>query len=198
MFNGKKLAEDIFIAATEAVKPAALVSGSISINESSIVAGGITLPLNSIENVYVIGAGKASAAMASEIEKIFGERITGGHIIVKYGHNVPLKKIIVTEAGHPIPDSNGFMATRRIVELVEKAGENDLVICLLSGGGSALLADVPDNISQADMIIMNDLLIKSGADISAVNTARKHLSSIKGGRLALKVFPAALINSLIR
>jgi len=195
--EGKKLAEEIFLAAIEAVRPSALVSKFVSLNGGEISAGGYSFSTGMIDNVYIIGAGKASAAMASETERILGDHIRGGHVVVKYGHKVPTNRVIVTEAGHPIPDSNGFTATRAIASIAENAGINDLVICLLSGGGSALLADKPDNISEEEMMRVNNLLVRSGADIAEINTVRKHLSGIKGGRLASKVWPAKLVNLIL-
>jgi glycerate 2-kinase len=195
--NGKKTAEDIFTAALEAVKPAALIPLYVSLSGTKISAGGFSIGLENVENVYVIGAGKASAAMAYELERILGDNIRGGHVVVKYGHSATLNKISLTEASHPLPDANGFAASRLISEIAEKAGVNDLVICLLSGGGSALLADIPDNIAVEDMIRINDLLVKCGADITEINTVRKHLSDIKGGRLARKAFPATLLNLIL-
>jgi glycerate 2-kinase len=195
--NREKLAEDIYMAALGAVKPASLVSKFVSFADPVISAGGLSLSLNNVDNIFVIGAGKASAAMASELETILGGKITGGHVVVKYGHSLPLRRITITEAGHPVPDANGFRATRTIADIAQKAGVNDLVICLLSGGGSALLADVPDNINEDEMMRMNDLLVRSGADIEAVNTVRKHLSNIKGGRLASMVNPATLVNMIL-
>jgi glycerate-2-kinase len=135
--------------------------------------------------------------MGAEVEKILGSRITDGHIIVKYGHSCKLKHIKVTEAGHPIPDSNGYRATGKILEIASKAGINDLVICLLSGGGSALLSDFPEGSSLPELIIVNDLLINCGACISEINSVRKHLSRVKGGQLARTVSPATLVSLIL-
>jgi glycerate 2-kinase len=197
MTSKKELAREIFLAALDAVRPAALISKYLSMDEDEINAGGITISNKNIANIYIIGAGKASAAMACEVENILGERITGGHVVVKYGHGVPLKRITLSEAGHPVPDLNGFEATRRIKEIAKKAGADDLVICLLSGGGSSLLADIPDGVTEDEMIILNGLLVKSGADIQEINAVRKHLSAVKGGRLASLIYPATLINFIL-
>jgi glycerate-2-kinase len=195
--NGKRVAEEIFMAAIEAVRPARLVAKCLSLAEGEIIAGGIGIPFENTGNVYVIGAGKASGAMASEVEKILGPAIKEGHIIVKYGHSVPLGKIKITEAGHPVPDENGFIAAREIASIAGKAGPGDLVISLFSGGGSALLADVPENITPGEMMKLNDVLVRSGADIASINSVRKHLSRIKGGRLASLVYPATLVNMML-
>jgi len=145
----------------------------------------------------VIGAGKASALMGAEVERILGERITVGHIVVKYGHSCALKKIKVTEAGHPVPDSNGFTATRSILEIAALADSTDLVICLLSGGGSALLADFPDGSTPEEMMIVNKLLVNCGATINEINVVRKHLSAVKGGQLARAVYPGMMISLIL-
>jgi glycerate-2-kinase len=131
--------------------------------------------------------------MADAVERILGNRITAGHIVVKYGHSCKLKYIKVTEAGHPEPDSNGYKATFSIMNIVDRAKSNDLVICLLSGGGSALLPDVPEGSSSDDMKITNTLLVNSGASIKEINAVRKHLSLVKGGQLARRANPATLV-----
>ncbi len=135
--------------------------------------------------------------MAAEIEKILGNRITEGQIVVKYGHTEKLKYIKVSEAGHPVPDANGFRATEKILKIAAKAEINDLVICLISGGGSSLLPDFPENSSPEEMIQVNDLLINSGACIKEINAVRKHLSKVKGGQLARAVFPATLVSLIL-
>jgi hydroxypyruvate reductase/glycerate 2-kinase len=167
------------------------------LKDNCLKIGHLDFPLETIENIYVIGAGKASAMMGAEVEKILSGRITEGHIVVKYGHSCNLKYIDVTEAGHPIPDTNGLRATREILKIAETASWNDLVICLLSGGGSALLPDVPDGCSLEDMIKVNDLLLNCGACISEINAVRKHLSVVKGGQLARVVYPATLVNLIL-
>jgi len=193
----KKIAEDIFLAAIEAVSPSALVPKNIFLSGSKIYTGGLSLDLEKIDNVYVIGAGKASAAMACAVEKILDRHISGGLVVVKYGHSVPLNRIKVTEAGHPLPDRNGFEATSAIADIDGKAGPNDLILCLLSGGGSSLLADLPEGVTERELILLNDILVKSGADISEINTVRKHLSGIKGGRLASIIYPATLVSLIL-
>ncbi len=135
--------------------------------------------------------------MGAEVEKIIGARIAEGHIVVKYGHSCKLKYINVSEAGHPVPDANGLRATRGIVKIAEKAGSNDLVILLLSGGGSSLLTDIPEGCSLNDIIKINELLINSGACINEINAVRKHLSVVKGGHLSRIVYPASLVNLIL-
>lgn len=195
--NFRSIAEQIFSAGVESVLPSRLIINKMSLKDNWLKIGDLSFSLEQIENIYVIGAGKASAMMAAEVEKILTGRITEGHIVVKYGHSCKLKYIDVTEAGHPIPDANGLIATREILKIAEIANWNDLVICLLSGGGSALLQDVPEGCSPGDMIKVSGLLINSGACISEINAVRKHLSVVKGGQLARIVYPATLVNLIL-
>ncbi len=118
--------------------------------------------------------------MGHYAENILGNRISGGHIVVKYEHSCKLIRTIVTEAGHPVPDVNGFRATEEIKKIAQQAADNDLVICLLSGGGSALLADLPEGLLPEELYIVNNLLVRCGASISEINCVRKHLSGVKG------------------
>lgn len=195
--NSPKIAEQIFLAGVESVLPQNLISKHLVLSENHFITDSHDFDLNSISNIYVIGAGKASAMMGAEIEKILGERISGGHIVVKYGFSTSLKYIKVTEAGHPVPDSNGYKATHDILKIARLAGINDLVICLISGGGSALLPDCPEGCTPREMIKLNDMLVNSGACISEINAVRKHLSNVKGGQLARIVYPAALVNLIL-
>ena len=195
--NYKTIAEQIFLAGVESVLPSGLITKKMSLKDNSLIIGPQSYPMEAIENIYVIGAGKASAMMGAEVEKILGNRITEGRIVVKYGHSCKLKYIGISEAGHPGPDENGIKATREILKIAELANCNDLVICLLSGGGSSLLVDIPEGCSLKDIIKVNDLLINSGASISEINAVRKHLSGVKGGQLARVAYPAILVNLII-
>ena len=110
--NNRIVAEQIFLAGVERVLPDRLINKAMSLQDNWLIINDLKLNLDSVKNIYVIGAGKASALMGAEVERILGDRITEGHIVVKYGHSCPLNKIKVTEAGHPVPDSNGFSATQ--------------------------------------------------------------------------------------
>ena len=195
--NNRQIALEIFLAGVESVKPDKLISKSIAYSGKELVINNQVFDLSTVHNIYVIGAGKASALMAQALESVIGSAITGGHIVTKYGHSVPLKYIGVSEAGHPVPDENGLKGTAQMIEFAQKADKNDLVICLISGGGSALLTDVPEGCTLADLASMNDLLLKSGADIGAINCIRKHLSAIKGGQLAKMASPAIIISLIL-
>lgn len=195
--RNRDAAKQIFLAGVKSVLPEKLITDILSLNGDVLVAGGNEVSLGRVENILVIGAGKASAAMGHYVECILGDRISGGHIVVKYGHSCLLKKIKVTEAGHPLPDANGFRATSDIIEIAVRASGNDLVICLISGGASALLTDLPGGLLPEELYIVNNLLVRSGATISEINCVRKHLSSVKGGQLARTIRPARLITLII-
>ena len=195
--NYKTIAEQIFLAGIESVLPDKLINTVMSMHENYLKIDNQSYNLEKIENIYVIGAGKASAMMGAEVEKILGNYITEGHIVVKYGHAVDLKNINVSEAGHPVPDSNGYKATEEILKIARIANCNDLIICLLSGGGSSLLVDIPEGCSSQDLALLNNLLIKCGASISEINAVRKHLSVVKGGQLARVVYPATLVSLIL-
>ncbi|MBX3638987.1 MAG: glycerate kinase [Nitrosomonas sp.] len=135
--------------------------------------------------VFVIGAGKASAAMALAVENSWPEyRALEGIVITRYGHARPTRRITVIEAGHPIPDENGMQAAQQILRHVKQLTADDLLLCLFSGGGSSLLALPADNISLADLQHVTQQLLHCGASIQEINTVRKHISEIQGGRLA--------------
>ena len=144
----------------------------------------------------VVGAGKASAAMGLALERHWPGELSG-LIVTRYGHGAPCERIEVVEAAHPVPDEAGQAAAGRILELVGGLGEDDLVIALISGGGSSLLVLPGEGLSLADKQGVNRALLRSGASIDEMNCVRKHLSAIKGGRLAAAAFPARTVSLLI-
>ena len=146
--------------------------------------------------VVVIGAGKASAAMASALERHWQGPLEG-LVVTRYGYSVRCESIEIVEAAHPVPDEAGLQAARRILDLVGQLSADDLVICLISGGGSALLPLPLDGLTLADKQAINRALLACGASISEMNCVRRHLSAIKGGRLAAACHPARLVNLLI-
>ena len=149
----------------------------------------------------VVGAGKAAAAMAAAVEAAWAlDGRTGpldGLVVTRYGHGAPTRMIEVVEAGHPLPDAAGIEAAARILARVRGLGADDLVLCLISGGGSALLALPAAGITLADKQALTRALLASGADIGEINTVRKHLSALKGGRLALAAAPARVVTLVI-
>ena len=144
----------------------------------------------------VIGAGKASAAMAQALERNWPGPLTG-LVVTRYGYAVPCERIEIVEAAHPVPDAAGAAAALRVLELVGNLGPDDLVISLISGGGSALLPLPGEGVTLDDKQTINRSLLKSGATISEMNCVRRHLSGIKGGRLAAACYPARVVNLLI-
>ncbi len=147
----------------------------------------------------VLGAGKASARMAAAFEEAWAKTggVCEGLVVTRYGHGVPTRSIEIVEAAHPVPDEAGLNAARRILTLAREAGPDDLVVCLISGGASALLSLPVEGISFEDKQALNRALLKSGAPIGEMNIVRKSLSAIKGGRLAAAVHPAQLVTYLI-
>jgi len=146
--------------------------------------------------VIVVGAGKASARMAQAVERAWHGRVEG-LVVTRYGHAVPCEHIEIVEAAHPVPDDAGQRAARRILDLAASAGPDDLVLALISGGGSSLLALPADGITLRDKQELNTALLRSGASISELNLVRKHLSAVKGGRLAAAAFPARTVGLLM-
>ena len=186
-------ARNVFSAALIASDPGAAVKTNLRLRGDRLHVAGRDYELASVRHIFVAGCGKASAPMASAVEELLGDKIADGVIVVKYGHGLPLKKIRVVEAGHPIPDQAGLDGARQVVELVHKCDERDLVLFLISGGGSALLPLPAGGLSLADKQQTTEALLKSGAGIGEINALRKHLSRLKGGQLAKLVAPARLI-----
>ncbi|HRL22999.1 MAG TPA: glycerate kinase [Alcaligenes sp.] len=145
----------------------------------------------------VIGAGKASAAMAQALEQHWAHGPVSGVVVTRYGYSVPCEHIKILEAAHPVPDQAGEQAAQDILRTVSGLNEDDLVICLISGGGSSLLPLAAEGITLADKQAINKALLKSGASIGEMNCVRRHLSAIKGGRLAAACAPARVLNLLI-
>src|SRR5882672_9485797 len=143
-------------------------------------------------NIYVIGAGKAGAAMARAAERVLGRRITGGLINVKDGHVAKLRRIELNECGHPVPDERGVAGAQRIAQMAAGAGAGDLVLCLISGGASALLPLPATGITLEEKQAVTKLLLACAANIHEINAVRKHISEIKGGQLARLAEPAAV------
>ena len=150
--------------------------------------------------LIVVGAGKAAAGMARAAETFYGERYPGvkleGLVVTRYGHSVHTEQIRVVEAAHPVPDAAGVAATAEILALAEGLGEDDLLVCLISGGGSALLC-APEGVTLSQKAALTGALLRSGADITEMNTVRKHLSRVKGGGLARAAFPAQVVSLIV-
>ncbi|MDQ6664388.1 MAG: glycerate kinase [Acidobacteriota bacterium] len=187
----------IFRAALNAADPAEAVRRHLRLSGGALIAGRARYPLKHFDNVFVVGAGKAGAAMAYAVEQILDRRIRSGLINVKYGHVRKLRHIELNECGHPVPDSNGERGARRIAEIAAAAGERDLVICLISGGASALLPLPAEPVTLAEKQRATQLLLDSGANIHEINAVRKHISRIKGGQLSRIASPATVIGLML-
>jgi len=155
------------------------------------------LPPQPKGRLIVIGAGKASAAMARAVEDNRPGKIAAGLVVTRYGYGVPCRRIEIVEAGHPVPDAAGCTAAQRMLELVQGLTADDLVLCLISGGGSALLPLPFPGITLEDKQAIGRELLRCGATISEINCIRRHLSAIKGGRLAAACHPARVLTLLI-
>ena len=180
-------------AALKAVTPEVCLRRAVHMEKERLFVGGRTFDLSRIERIIVVGMGKASARMAVALEELLEDRISTGLIVTADGYLVPTQRVKVVEAAHPVPDTRGFAAARRIASLVDAAREKDLVIVLISGGGSALLTLPTSGITLSDLSRTNELLLRSGANIQELNTVRKHLSQVKGGQLAQRAFPAQVL-----
>lgn len=178
----RKFLNELFSAAIAAADPALCVPPN--------------LPSPPAGRTIVIGAGKASAAMALAAEEHWRGDLSG-LVITRYGHGAPCRRIEIVEAAHPVPDSSGRDAARRLAGLVKGLSSDDLVLCLISGGGSALLAAPADGLSLEDKQDVNRQLLACGAPIGEMNCLRKHLSGLKGGRLAALAHPAAVVSLVI-
>jgi hydroxypyruvate reductase len=188
----------IFTAAVRAVQPQHLLPSHIRWQGKNLQLGEQVFEAGTFDRLFVIGAGKASAAMGREAELILGSHIHDGIIVTKYGHSFPLKTIHCIEAGHPVPDEMSVQPGRDTIRLLKTAGEKDLVIALISGGASALMVDCPPGVSLTDLQQVFNKLLQCGADIQEMNTVRKHLSAgIKGGQLMRTASPATVVSFIL-
>jgi glycerate 2-kinase len=193
----RKDAMDIFRRGVEAVEPEAAVKQYCRREGSRLLVHREAYDLTEFENIFVIGAGKAGAPMARAVEEILGDRITEGIVNVKYGHLAKLNRTKAIEAGHPVPDKAGLEGTRAILEVASRAGKKDLVLCLISGGGSALLPFPAEGLTLQDKQDTTKVLLGCGATIHEINSVRKHISGVKGGGLARAAYPATLISLIL-
>jgi len=184
------------------VAPSKRLSRVIEIDQGSLVVRTGAAPprifdLNQFQKIFLIGTGKAAASMAQAVERIFGDRISKGLITTKYGHDLPLKQTETIEAGHPLPDQNGIRGSETMCGILKESGPHDLVIFLLSGGGSALLPLPVRGITLEEKQEVTQLLLDCGADIKEINSVRKHISRIKGGGLARLAYPSTVLGFIL-
>lgn len=189
----KKHALQIFRAALDAVEPQQAVLRHLRFDGRALVAGRTRYRLDEIERIFVIGAGKGSAAMASAVERLLGRRIARGFVAAPNGVTARVRRIQLHAARHPIPDERGVAGAREIAAIAREAGERDLVICVISGGASAMLPAPVEGFTLAKKQALTQALLKAGGTIHELNTVRKHLSAIKGGQLAALAYPARVL-----
>jgi hydroxypyruvate reductase len=187
----------IFNAGLKSADPEAAIRRFVHRDDEMLDVARHRYDLSRYRNIYIVGAGKASARMAQAVEAILDDRIGDGAVIVKYGYRLATKKVKILEAGHPIPDRVGLDATAMVIGLLRKAAEDDLIVCLISGGGSALLSCPREGVSLERKQETTDLLLKSGARIQEVNAVRKHISQVKGGGLARSAYPATVVSLIL-
>ena len=198
----KRIAKAVFLKALSAVDPSKILKDRIRIERDRLLIktegeSEKLFDLGCVHKIFLVGTGKASNSMAQAVEEIFGDRITRGVITTKYGHRLPLRKTEMIEAGHPLPDRKGHEGAKKIQRLLKESGPDDLVIFLLSGGGSALLPYPADRIDLKEKQEVTQLLLDCGADIREINTIRKHISRIKGGWLAKWAYPSTVIGFIL-
>ncbi len=193
----REIARAIIDAGIAAVRPEECIRRFLRLEGQILRAGDARFDLGEVARIYVVGFGKAAAGMARAVEEILGGRITKGVVITADGYRVSTERVEVREASHPVPDERSLSAAAELLALVEGAGEGDLVIVLISGGGSALLTAPAEGISLQDLAETNELLLRSGAVIQEINAVRKHLSRAKGGQLARLARPARVISLIL-
>ena len=197
MKTARQDALSIFRAALAAADPRQAVLRHLHLKSDSLQAVNRVYDLTAFRRIFVVGAGKATATMAVAVEKLLGKRIAGGLINVKYDHTARLKRVEINECGHPVPDANGVRGAKRIAEIAEACRKDDLLICLISGGASALLPLPRPPLTLEAKQALTRRLLECGANIHEMNTVRKHLSAIKGGQLARMAYPAAVLTLIL-
>jgi hydroxypyruvate reductase len=204
--RNRERAWQIMRAALNAVEPGAAVGRHLRLAASHLTIGdpqGIeqTYDLDDFDRVLVVGGGKAGAPMAAAVAEILGQRLAGGVVVVKHGHmlndSAASGPIEIVEAGHPVPDAAGLQGAGRIIDLLRDATSRDLVLCLISGGGSALMTSPLPGISLADLQTLTQTLLACGATINEINAIRKHISQLKGGQLAQLASPAPVVSLIL-
>jgi len=196
--KGRRIALEIIEHAIKAVDPYRKVMKLVRVESSrKLIVDKLTYDLSKIGDIYVVGAGKATFSIAKALEDILGQRLMKGVVIVKRGHGGKLGRTEVLEASHPIPDGASVKASRKIVNIAKQAKERDLVFCAITGGASALMSLPPGKITLEDKKKVTKLLLKSGATLYEINTVRKHISAIKGGKLAKYIHPAEIVNLIV-
>jgi hydroxypyruvate reductase len=195
--RARKHALEIFRASLAAADPSEAVARSVSFDGRRLTVAKRSYDLTKFDRVQILGAGKASRAMAQSLERILGRRISGGLVNVPDGGDAPLRRVKLNAASHPVPDSRGEAGSRRILEIAKAAGPGDLLLCAISGGASALMPLPAPPLTLEGKQAITKRLLASGATIHEMNIVRKHLSLIKGGQLALAASPATVVTLML-
>lgn len=195
-------AKAIFRESLRPVNPYGAVKNFVRIENDQLILGKDgedqdTLDLKQFDRISLVGGGKATAPMAKAMEALLGDRIDTGMINVKYGFTEKLSVTRTVEAGHPLPDENGVKGTESIMNFLSKANNKDLIVSLISGGGSALLCQPARGISLLEKQTLTGMLLDCGAGIDEINAVRKHISAAKGGQMARAAFPATVVNLML-
>jgi len=194
---GRDHVRGIIDAALAAVDPEQAIRERLSVSATELRFDDTAVALDGVERIVVVGAGKAGVPMARAVERLFGARISAGHVVVPHGQEVALERIAIHGAAHPVPDAAGVEAGRAVLASLAGLDEATLVVCLISGGGSALLVCPADGISLRDLQATNEALLACGASIVEINALRKHLSAVKGGQLARAAAPARVVTLIL-
>jgi len=197
--RAREVAIKILRTALNSADPRIAIRNHVHRVDNTLSVDNLTFDLDKFQRIFVVGGGKASGAMAEALEEILGDSLTGGFINILRDINSKFKtrKIILNKVRHPIPDENGVEGARKIIQLVREAKERDLIICLISGGGSALMPLPAAGITLQDKQNLTEALLKCGATIDEINSVRKHMSELKGGQLAKASYPATLISLIL-
>ncbi|MBA4159344.1 MAG: glycerate-2-kinase family protein, partial [Gemmatimonadetes bacterium] len=195
--RSRDTAARILRAALDAVEPRRAVRRALKLEGDLLRTAGETIDLAEIERVLLVGAGKAAPGMALGALDVLGDRVRAGTITTKDGHEQDVPGIDVWEAAHPIPDTRGLAGASEALHLCRGAGARDLVLCLLSGGASALWPAPPPGVALGDLQRITDALLRAGSPIGEVNAVRKHLSRLSGGQLARAASPARLLTLVV-
>lgn len=196
--RARKLMNDLVQEVIKACDPASMIQRTLRVNGNKLIADGKIFRLDRFKKIVVIGAGKGSARMAEMVERLLGAKVAGGVVVVPYETKIPsCDRIEIIQAGHPVPDRSGLQATKRMMQQLRDARRDQLVICLISGGGSALMPSPAEGITLEDEAKTEGLLMRAGADIFELNCVRKHLSSLKGGQLARVLYPSTVLSLIV-
>jgi glycerate 2-kinase len=193
----RRAARSIFEAAVRAVNPGEAIRRHLIREGSRLRFGRETVDLAKVGEVVVVGCGKAAAPMAASVEEMLGDRISRGVVVTKYGHVQPTRLIRIHEAGHPVPDDAGIAGAQAILDHLRGLGSDDLVLVLISGGGSALTPAPVEGITLGEKQALTKALLACGADIREMNVLRKHISRFKGGQLARAAQPARVVTLVL-